>query len=138
MQYFRSMCHYGIIFPQILLILGGWIFSNDNGIGLVIKSLYICILWKNSNARIRDWIQDRVVTITQSVIDQQDNIVYQVEHWVCSFIKSSFKISEVCLITWQTYQIMTTCCFALNLFIIALIFQNKIVMILLLFFWSRI
>lgn len=36
---------------------------------------------KNTNATIRDLIQDRgVITVTEIVIDQEDNFVYPVEH----------------------------------------------------------
>jgi hypothetical protein len=38
-------------------------------------------IMKNTNATIRDLIQDRgVITVTEIVIDQEDNFVYHVEH----------------------------------------------------------
>lgn len=38
-------------------------------------------IMKNTNATIRDLIQDRgVITVTEIVIDQEDNFAYPVEH----------------------------------------------------------
>ena len=80
MQYFQSMCHYGIISSMTLLILASLIFSNGNSIGLAIK-IFTYTYQKNPNATIRDSIQDRgVVTVTEIVTDQEDNFVPHVEH----------------------------------------------------------
>ena len=77
MQYFQSMCHYGIISCTNPINIGLTnIFQMVTGFDLDSnqKSLHIHIM-KNSNARIRDWIQDRgVVTITQIVTDPEINL----------------------------------------------------------------